>query len=66
MWCARCASFIYNSEGHGKVATEIQYRGKFLIERQKKILQLLDTSGERLHRLMARLTRREDTVGDLQ
>jgi RNA polymerase sigma factor (sigma-70 family) len=36
-----------------------------LIERQKKILQLLDTSGPRLHRLLARLTRREDVVGDL-
>ena len=36
-----------------------------MIERQKKILQLLDTSGERLHRLVGRLTRREDVVGDL-
>ena len=36
-----------------------------MIERQKKILQLLDMSGERLHRLLARLTRREDIVGDL-
>jgi len=36
-----------------------------LIERQKKILQLLDTSGERLHKLLARLARREDVVGDL-
>jgi RNA polymerase sigma-70 factor (ECF subfamily) len=36
-----------------------------LIERQKKILQLLDTSGEHLHRLLGRLTRREDVVGDL-
>jgi len=36
-----------------------------LIERQRKILQLLDTSGPRLHRLLARLTRREDVVGDL-
>ena len=36
-----------------------------MIEREKKILQLLDTSGERLHRLLARLTRREDIVGDL-
>ena len=36
-----------------------------MIERQKKILQLLDTSGPRLHRLLARLTRREDVVGDL-
>ena len=36
-----------------------------MIERQKKILQLLDTSGERLHRLLGRLTRREDMVGDL-
>jgi RNA polymerase sigma factor (sigma-70 family) len=36
-----------------------------LIERQRKILQLLDTSGPQLHRLLARLTRREDVVGDL-
>ena len=36
-----------------------------MIERQKKILQLLDTSGERLHRLLGRLTRCEDVVGDL-
>ena len=36
-----------------------------MIERQKKILQLLDTSGERLHKLLARLARREDVVGDL-
>ncbi len=36
-----------------------------MIERQKKILQLLDMSGERLHKLLARLTRREDVVGDL-
>ncbi len=36
-----------------------------MIERQKKILQLLDMSGERLHRLLGRLTRREDVVGDL-
>jgi RNA polymerase sigma-70 factor (ECF subfamily) len=36
-----------------------------LIERQQKILQLLDVSGPRLHRLLARLTRREDVVGDL-
>ncbi|MCP4613543.1 MAG: RNA polymerase sigma factor [Planctomycetes bacterium] len=36
-----------------------------MIERQKKILQLLDTSGERLHRLLGRLTRREDVARDL-
>ena len=36
-----------------------------MIERQKKILELLDTSGPRLHRLLARLTRREDVIGDL-
>jgi len=36
-----------------------------LIERQRKILQLLDTSGVSLHRLLTRLTRREDVVGDL-
>lgn len=36
-----------------------------MIERQKKILQLLDTSGAGLHRLLTRLTRRQDVVGDL-
>ena len=36
-----------------------------MIERQKKILRLLDISGPRLHRLLARLTRREDVIGDL-
>ncbi len=36
-----------------------------MIERQRKILQLLDASGPRLHRLLARLTRCEDVVGDL-
>ena len=36
-----------------------------MINRQQKILQLLDTSGPRLHRLLARLTRREDVIGDL-
>jgi RNA polymerase sigma-70 factor (ECF subfamily) len=36
-----------------------------LIQRQEKILQLLDTSGERFHRLLARITQREDVVGDL-
>ena len=36
-----------------------------MIERQEKILQLMDTSGELLHRLLGRLTRREDVVGDL-
>ena len=36
-----------------------------MIDRQKKILQLLETSGSRLHRLLARLTRREDVIGDL-
>jgi RNA polymerase sigma factor (sigma-70 family) len=36
-----------------------------LIERQKKILQLLDASGSSLHRLLGRLTRRQDVVGDL-
>jgi hypothetical protein len=65
MWCAGCVFFIYNGEGHGKVAKEVKYREKFLIERQKKILQLLDVSGARLHRFLARLTLREDVVGDL-
>ena len=36
-----------------------------MIEQQRKILQLLDISGPTLHRLLARLTRREDIVGDL-
>ena len=36
-----------------------------MIERQKKILQLLDTSGSSLHRLLGRLTQRQDAVGDL-
>jgi RNA polymerase sigma-70 factor, ECF subfamily len=36
-----------------------------LTQRQKKILHLLDTSGERFHRLLTRITRREDVVGDL-
>ena len=33
--------------------------------RQEKILELLDTSGARLHALLARLTLCEDTAGDL-
>ena len=36
-----------------------------MVERQQKILRLLDISGPRLHRLLARLTRREDIIGDL-
>lgn len=36
-----------------------------MIERQRKIMQLFDTSGPRLHRLLARLAWREDVVGDL-
>lgn len=36
-----------------------------MLKRQREILQLLDTSGERFHRLLARITRREDVVGDL-
>jgi RNA polymerase sigma factor (sigma-70 family) len=38
---------------------------KRLADRQQKVLQLLDTSGVRLHGLLARLTLREDVVGDL-
>lgn len=34
-------------------------------DRQKIVLELLDTSGTRLHALLARLTISEDTVGDL-
>jgi RNA polymerase sigma-70 factor (ECF subfamily) len=33
--------------------------------RQKKVLELLETSGPRLHKLLARLTLSEDAVGDL-
>jgi RNA polymerase sigma factor (sigma-70 family) len=36
-----------------------------LIERQRKILQLLETSGPPLHRLLGRLTQRHDVVSDL-
>lgn len=36
-----------------------------MTERQRKILQLLATSGPPLHRLLGRLTRRQDVVGDL-
>ena len=36
-----------------------------MIERQRKILQLFDTSGPQLHRLLVRLTQREDVAGDL-
>lgn len=36
-----------------------------MIQRQKKILQLLDASGSSLHRLLGRLTQRQDVVGDL-
>lgn len=36
-----------------------------MTQRQKEILHLLDTSGERFHRLLTRITRREDVVGDL-
>lgn len=34
-------------------------------DRHKKVLELLDTSGMRLHALLARLTLSEDVVGDL-
>jgi len=34
-------------------------------DRQKKVLELLDTSGVRLHAMLARLTLSEDIVGDL-
>jgi RNA polymerase sigma factor (sigma-70 family) len=34
-------------------------------DRQKKVLDLLDTSGPRLHALLARLTLSQDVVGDL-
>ena len=35
-----------------------------MIERQQKILQLLDTSGPHLHKLLVRLTQQEDVVGE--
>jgi RNA polymerase sigma-70 factor (ECF subfamily) len=57
--------FIYHSENHGYVAIGFKYRGQFLIDRQKRILRLFDISGPRLHRLLARLTQREDVIGDL-
>ena len=38
---------------------------KFVNDRQKKVLELLDTSGARLHALLGRLTLSEDVVGDL-
>jgi RNA polymerase sigma factor (sigma-70 family) len=34
-------------------------------DRYKKVLELLDEEGPHLHRLLARLTRREDVAGDL-
>jgi RNA polymerase sigma factor (sigma-70 family) len=34
-------------------------------DRYQKVLDLLDTDGLRLHRLLARLTRRQDVTGDL-
>jgi RNA polymerase sigma-70 factor (ECF subfamily) len=36
-----------------------------MADRQEKVLDLLDNSGMRLHGLLARLTLREDVVGDL-
>ena len=38
---------------------------KFVSDRQKKILELLDTSGVRLHSLLVRLMFSEEMVGDL-
>ena len=38
---------------------------KIVNDRQKKVLELLDTSGVRLHALLARLTLSEEAVGDL-
>ena len=38
---------------------------KAVIDRQQKVLALLDVSGVRLHALVARLTLCEDVVGDL-
>ena len=34
-------------------------------KQQRKALHLLDTAGSRLHKLLARLTMREDVIGDL-
>lgn len=36
-----------------------------MADEYKKILELLDADGPRLHTLLTRLTRREDVVGDL-
>ena len=38
---------------------------KLVSDRQKKVLELLDMSGVRLHALLTRLTLSEDIVGDL-
>jgi len=38
---------------------------EFVSDRQKKVLELLDTSGLRLHALIGKLTLSEDVVGDL-
>ena len=38
---------------------------EFVSDRQKKVLELLDTSGVRLHALLGRLTLSEDVVGEL-
>ena len=38
---------------------------EFVSDRQKKILELLDTSGARLHALLGRLTLSQDAAGDL-
>ena len=41
------------------------HRGRFLQERQSKVLELLDTSGQRLHAVLARVTLSEQATGDL-
>jgi RNA polymerase sigma factor (sigma-70 family) len=64
MWCAGFVIFIYNHKDHGKSALKFVIEVN-LIDRQKKILQLFDASGPRLHRLLGRLTLREDEAGDL-
>ena len=48
------------------VTTEAVRRTRDLLtERQRKVAELLETSGARLHGLLARLTLREDIAGDL-
>jgi RNA polymerase sigma factor (sigma-70 family) len=64
IWCARVEFFIYNYKSYSlsSFLTNIE---ETLRNRQKKILELFETSGPRLHRLMGRLTLSEEDNGDL-